>query len=320
MDRQPVEDSRAKGSPSHKEGKPLVFVIVLNWNNWQDTLACLASLRRLDYPNYRILALDNGSTNDSEIRIREAFPRIDVIQTGANLGYAGGNNYGMRYALQRGAAFVLIVNPDIIIEPHALNVLVDTALSHATAAALGPIVRYLDSPELLWSTGTIINWSHGWILLDNTPVEGIPFRPTVGVAGCCVLLRANALRDVGLFDVKYFLYHEETDLCQRLINAGYSVGVCSEATAFHRPGSSSGENSPRQAYYAARNLFLFFSRYVALHDQRRGRVMWELYRQYLLNGYTIKAILRHDALAIARMRAYVDFMLGRFGRSRKYTG
>src|SRR5579859_4839366 len=86
--------------------RPLVYVVVLNWRGWRDTIRCIQQLIRLDYPACELVVVDNGSSDGSEEHIREAFPDLPILQTGANLGYAGGNNVGIRYALDRGAHFV----------------------------------------------------------------------------------------------------------------------------------------------------------------------------------------------------------------------
>src|SRR5437763_815696 len=140
---------------------PLVFIIVLNWNSWRDTLECLGSFEQVDYPNYRVLVVDNGSTDGSEERIRTACPEIEFIQTGANLGYAGGNNMGIRHALRQGARYVLLVNPDVVLEPATLRRLVRVCADVPQVGALCPVIRREDAPDCVWFGGGVIKWKEG---------------------------------------------------------------------------------------------------------------------------------------------------------------
>ena len=102
--------------------RSLVYVLVLNWNGWQDTVKCVYSLMSLTYKDYKVVVLDDASSNDSVTRIREAHPEVTLIETSANLGIAGGNNVGIRYALDQGAEYIWLLNNDTIVDPHSLSV------------------------------------------------------------------------------------------------------------------------------------------------------------------------------------------------------
>src|SRR5664279_2479168 len=104
-----------------KDAAKLTYIILLNWNGWQDTIACVESCRKLSYPNFRILIVDNGSTDNSEAILRERLPDIELLQTGANLGFAGGNNVGIRHALAQGADYVWLLNNDTVVDAEALS-------------------------------------------------------------------------------------------------------------------------------------------------------------------------------------------------------
>src|SRR5215470_14085112 len=101
--------------------KPLVAVVVLNWNGCNETLACLESLIKLSYPPCDLIVVDNGSTDNSVAAVRSKYPNVEVIQTGKNLGYAGGNNVGIRRALEKGAQYILILNNDTRVSPDAIS-------------------------------------------------------------------------------------------------------------------------------------------------------------------------------------------------------
>lgn len=130
---------------------PLVAVILLNWNGWRDTVQCVESLRHLDYPRVLVIVVDNASADDSVKRIRAAFPNVTLIENHENLGYAGGTNVGIRYALDHGAAMCWLLNNDTIAPPEALTPLVRAA-SEAAARAMALAARDLVEREYGWDS------------------------------------------------------------------------------------------------------------------------------------------------------------------------
>jgi GT2 family glycosyltransferase len=293
-------------------------VVVLNWNCWEDTLACLASLGNLDYPAFQILVVDNGSKDGSEARIHEAYPDVEILQTGRNLGYAGGNNVGVRRALAGGADYILLINPDVVVEPSMLRSLVDFARSHPRVAALSPVIRHRDETLSVWFGGSHIDWANLQTVHHHQELPPGVFVSSGWSSGCCLLASTAALKRVGLLDERYFLYFEEVDLCQRLIAQGYTVGVWSDAVAFHQPHGSVEQNSMRYQYYMIRNSFLFFTRYAPWHGTPRLRTLKILYRRFLLNRRAVRKLLKRDPATVARFWACLDSALGRYGASHVY--
>jgi GT2 family glycosyltransferase len=136
-----------------------------------------------------------------------------------------------------------------------------------------------------------------------------------------MLMSAQALLEVGLFDPQYFMYYEEADLCQRMSRAGYMIAVCLRTNVFHQ--LSSGENAKHETpgfiYYMTRNSLMFFFRYVNRHGVSRAQLLWTLYRRYLLNRTTARALRRRQPAALARFQACVDFAIGRYGACERYS-
>src|SRR3989339_346256 len=120
--------------------KPLVYILILNWNGKEDTLECLSSLKKIDYPNYKTIVIDNGSTDDSVKIINKKYPKIKIIENKKNLGYAEGNNVGIRYALKNKADYVLILNNDTIVDKKFLTELVKVGESNEKVGIVGPNV------------------------------------------------------------------------------------------------------------------------------------------------------------------------------------
>src|SRR5688572_19863302 len=130
-----------------------VVVVVLNWNGGDDTLECLASLRHLRYTNVHTIVVDNGSSDESVANIGTAFPEIPLIQTGVNLGYAGGNNVGIRAALATGAEYVLLLNNDTVVDPDCVDAFVEAARAHPEGALFGAKIYYHQEPDCIWYAG-----------------------------------------------------------------------------------------------------------------------------------------------------------------------
>jgi len=243
---------------------PTVEIIVLNWNGREDTLACLDSLMRLEYPSFQVTVVDNGSTDGSPDAVRRAFPQVDVLETGANLGYAGGNNRGLERALARGAPYILLLNNDTTVVPDMLTHLVSALEAEPTVGVAGPTIYYADRPEVIWTAGGAIDWRRGdtrMIGLDEP--DGGQFgtvpREVDFVSGCAMLLRREVPERVGLLDERFFLYYEEVEWCVRARRAGFRIIHVPPARVWHRIRPQAQAESPTVHYYMTRNRLLFLA-------------------------------------------------------------
>jgi len=246
---------------------PLVHIVILNWNGWPLTLECLRTINTLDYPNYQVLVVDNGSTDDSVARLKEASPTFELIETGENLGFTGGCNVGITKALAQGAEYVLLFNNDAKAAPEMLSRLVAAAVE-ADAAICG--ARVMDEKgERILFTGRI--WP-----AHIFGVESLFLRSSVkrwslsdGADGCAMLVRRDLLEqrlaESGhIFDPGFFMYCEETDFCRYGITRGYSCIVSHEAIAYHGLAKSSGgSGNPRSYYYLTRNRIYLANRWLS---------------------------------------------------------
>ncbi len=242
---------------------PSVAIIVLNWNGREDTLACLDSLARLEYPSSHIIVVDNGSTDGSPEAIRRAFPQAEVLETGRNLGYAGGNNWGLKVALARPFPYILLLNNDTLVAPDFLTHLVNAAADRTVGIA-GPTIYYADWPEVIWTAGGAIDWRRGdthMVGLDQ-PDQGqfgsVP-REVDFVSGCAMLIRRDVLECVGLLDERFFLYYEEVEWCVRARRAGFRILHVPQAKVWHRIAPQAQAESPAIHYYMTRNRLLFLA-------------------------------------------------------------
>ena len=245
----------------------LVYVVTLTWNQRKDTLECLGSLSQMSYPNYRLLLVDNASRDGTDQAVRERFPTVEILSNDRNLGFSGGFNAGMQYALDRGADYVLIINNDTVVASDMLDTLM-TAIEAPDVGMVAPKIYYADPPDLIWSVG---GDCHPWLLemthkgdreRDRGQWDRVIERDFL--VGCALLLSRRLLADVGMFDMLYHpIYYEDVDLCLRARRAGYRLLLVPQARMWHKVSASGGgADSPRERYLMARNSVRYFRKHV----------------------------------------------------------
>jgi GT2 family glycosyltransferase len=239
-----------------------VVAIVVNWNGGAQTLRCLESLLAQEPPLAKVILVDNASSDGSCEQIRRELPQVEVLQSGGNLGYSGGNNLGSRRARELGAEAVLIANNDVTFEDSCVEGLVYALRDDATLAAVGPRVLFSDEPRRVWAAGGMLTWRQNLSDLRGFgELDGEQFRRTVAVdyvPGCAVLLRVSALDSRDVFDDRYFAYTEDVDLGMRLRRAGHGLACIGAQRAWHAPSSSTGGGyNPRRKYMMGVNSVHF---------------------------------------------------------------
>lgn len=300
---------------------PQVAIIVLNWNGLADTLECLASLVRLDYPSYEVVVVDNGSTDGSVETIREHFPAVTLIENGENLGYAEGNNRGVEYSWQAGADYVFVLNNDTILSPDILTHLVRVAEANPRVGVVGPKIYYHVQPRKIWFAGGMIDWRRGNAIdvgaNENDIGQFDQIRSVDFLAGCALLIKRETWESVGPFDARFFMYWEETDWCARAQRAGYDLLFVPQAKLWHNVSLTDQSYSLRILYYMTRNRFLFFSKNMAFPYNVivLARCSWSVCRtitSFLMSGKHKQS----EALVLGTL----DFLRGQFGQAPKYQG
>jgi hypothetical protein len=243
---------------------PPTAVIVLHWGVEADTLACLRSVVATGFPLHALIVVDNGTGSPSDAALAGAAPGADVVRLPENLGYTGGNNAAMRRALARGAEYVVLVNNDATLEPSCLDALVQAARDG------GPRIAAVGAKVLQTGDSTRLWMAYGRLTYRAALVErvgsGAPDQPAFDtpcdvdwVSGCAVLLTRTALDRVGLFDERFFAYHEDVDWCTAARSHGFRIRFAPEARAHHRGGASTAAYGDGGAvrYLCARNTVLF---------------------------------------------------------------
>lgn len=296
---------------------PSVWLIILNWNQSNITLDCLASVLKSDYTNYHIVVIDNGSTDNSVQSIHSRFPSVNTIENESNLGVAVANNMGIRFALSNGAQYVCLLNNDTVIAPDMLSLLIQVAESHPKIAATGPKMYFFDEPEKIWCAGGTIDWKMGSIHKGNGEFdrgnESYP-EPVAFIPSCALCIKAEAFKSIGLMDERWFIYYDDTDWCTRAVNKGWQIFYTPQAKLWHRVSAAMKIASPATDYYMTRNIFLF------LYRNFKGVYLWRAL-SYALYGntrtivaYFIMPQKRHLVRnRTARLLAIRDMVLGRWG-------
>ena len=242
---------------------PIQLAIVLvNFNGVSDTLKCLESLQFLGRNDCQVIVVDNGSTLDESKELASVHPWVRVIRREDNGGWAGGNNTGIRHALEHGAEHILLLNNDTIVAPSLADRLLAAAKHHPNYGILGPVICFMDEPEKVMTDGCRFNspGAAGFferIAVPIKPSDPPQVVPVDIVNGCCMVISKRVLERIGLIDERFFLIHEEADFCLRARQAGFECGIIAEPLVWHK-GSSTILRTGKslQRYYDARNLFL----------------------------------------------------------------
>jgi hypothetical protein len=296
---------------------PAWHAVVLSWNGREDTLRCLESLQAVDHAPLQIICVDNGSSDGSQEAVRECFPEVVLIEAGVNLGYAGGNNLGIRYALEHGAAWVMLVNNDASVAADVIDGFEQAVRACPRAGILAGKVLFADHPDTIWFAGQRVSERLGYS--GRPRGYGRPDGPryshvamTGRAVGALMAISREAIDVVGLLDEDLFAYVEDVDWALRVRSAGLEVVFAPGARAWHRVSASTGgeARSTHTLYYGVRNT-------VTMLERRRplGRVGNALRRTVILATFSLHALTRAnrgEALQAVR-EGFADARIGRLG-------
>lgn len=312
---------------------PKISVIILNWNGWQDTLECLDSMSKIDYPNCETVIVDNDSKNESVEKIKEWLnansgkTRVNykLIVNDHNAGFAGGNNKGIDYAVKNGADYVFLLNNDTLADPSSIGKLAEAAEADKTIGIAGSKIYYYPrgEKERIWFAGGKVNWlkTKGEHIDLNKEEDGGEKKnenseqrsfPVDYITGCAMLIRREVIEKIGMLSDDYFLYYEDTDYCLRARRAGWQCVLVPESHIWHKISRSTKELSSSYIYYHARNGLLMAKR---TSSAAMIPIVY-LFSAYLAAKQAVKYIIQPRKREWAKMilLGIYDFYIGKAGK------
>lgn len=273
---------------------PKVNIVILNWNGYEVTRECLASLSKMDYPNCEIVLVDNGSADGSPDRLAAEFPEITLIRNKENLGFTGGNNVGIRRVLEENADYVLLLNNDTVVAPNFLSELIRTGESDRRIGLLNPKIFYFEPSDRIWYAGGSFNiWkgiaSHRG---HREPDRGRydTSQEVTFITGCAFLIKTEVIRKIGLLDDCLFYTCEDTDWTIRSLNAGYKAVYVPSSVIWHKQSIDVKRNAGKafRDFYNVRNSLLLARRHAKVYHWPSFLFCLALMVSYRTAGYMIR--------------------------------
>jgi GT2 family glycosyltransferase len=298
---------------------PKVSIVLLNLNGYRDTRDCLVSLQQVQYPNFDVIVVDNGSSDDSFSRLQKEFPEAKPVRSEENLGFSGGNNLGIESALDNGADYVLLLNNDTVVDPKFLSHLVQIGESDPRIGILCPKIFYYSEPKRIWYAGGYVKSGIGvcgHFGLDQIDKEGKFSRveDTEFITGCAMMIKSSLFREIGLLDPKLFCYWEDTDFCMRVMNAGNRLVFVPMSLVWHKVSRTNGAESPFTLYLTTRNQLAWVAKYVPF-PYKPVALAWTFAKKLLKSA--LLALKSSDS-AVAVFAGIWAFLLHVYGPPRKY--
>lgn len=243
-----------------------VYIVLLNYNSAEDTIECIKSICKNELSlNFKIIVVDNNSTDESVTKLRK-MNNIILIESQENSGFAKGNNLGIKYALERNAKFIWLLNNDTIIEKENILNQINAFKIDEKIGVIGSRIMYYSNRDLINYCGGRFNWLKGITVHERYKKrfnKNIPkFFFTDFVTGCSMMIKREVFENVGLLPEDYFMYFEDADFCIKISEAGYKMGVCTDSVVYHKVSASSGgEESPFSVKWMTRNRIIFIKKY-----------------------------------------------------------
>ena len=220
-----------------------VNIFILNWNGRDLTLDCLASLEKVTYSNANVIVIDNGSTDDSVVSIKEKYPETDIIEFPTNLGFAGGNNAGFESTANK-ADYTIFLNNDTIVDSNFVEPLINELETKSNTKQTAPKIYYADKPETIWFAGGKVNMWTGFIRhIGIRKKDALLYSKKMEIdyaTGCCICMRTQDFESIGLFDGSFPMYAEDVDLSLRFKKRGGSIVFIPESRVWHKVSASMG--------------------------------------------------------------------------------
>ena len=279
-------DSSAQFPVAERGEAPLVLVVLLNWNSLEETKNAVDSVLRMDYPNFQVLIVDNGSQDGSIVELRRLVDeRLELLESPINIGYTGGCNLGMQRGLALGAKYIWLLNNDAVVGSMVLSSIVAVAESDEHIGLVTPQIAALDEERITFAGG-VISVKDAVYLETNNPAVAAEWTtryPDGGlVIGTAMLVRAELIRKIGPLDTAFFAYFEDVDYSARSVSAGFRNVVDSNSVVKHLEKNRNTrplEIRPHYWYYMARNESRFWRKHLKLAGSLK--LLWHSFNGFL---------------------------------------
>ncbi|HEX7367607.1 MAG TPA: glycosyltransferase family 2 protein [Pelobium sp.] len=245
----------------------LVSIVTVNFNQPEATIALLQSLKQQDFKSFEVILVDNASNENHEAKFHQTFPNLILIRTKHNLGFAGGNNLGIKVAK---GDYIFLLNNDTEVEKDCISQMVKEFEGNKNIGLLSPLILYHDDKSVIQYAGytplnylTARNKQIGQYEKNVGQFDGIT-RETGFCHGAAVMCRKQDLAKAGLMDESYFLYYEELDWCEKFKRIGKRIYFTGKTHVFHKESISVGKESPIKTYFITRNRMLFIRKNTSL--------------------------------------------------------
>jgi GT2 family glycosyltransferase len=294
-----------------------VVVTVLNYNGWKDATECVQSLLLNKYPNFKIVIVDNSSTDESFSELSKFVEdkNVELIQTNTNLGSVGGTNFGMQYALKIGANFVFTLSNDLVVSPDVIENLIDNMLSNSKIGVMSTKIMYYEKPDHIWSCGEAMNhWFARGANLVRSKKKPHNYNQLLDVdmlIGCAMFFRRELLEQIGMLDERYFYQNEEYEFFDRVRKAGWLVKVAMGTSILHKIGQTIGKESYDRWYYGTRNRLLYIKENLPLVKRITSKILFYGTRPVKFFEWLLKGRLD---LIKATFEGWWDYKRGRLGK------
>jgi len=268
---------------------PTVGIVLVNYNSYADTAACIESLKLVTYPSYRVVVVHNGCVDGSPARLLADFPGVHQITSNTNLGFSLANNLGIEWLKENGAEHFLLLNNDTIVTPGFLEPLVARLHSDPKIGAVAPKIYYTDAAyhgqhHVIWYAGSFRKWHGGFHHTGVMEVDTGKYDVAKQVpyaSGCSILMRGDLVRKYGGLAEDYFLYWEEADWCHRVAAHGFISYYEPKSIIYHDFKSAQhGNETALYMYLQARNAFIFAQKHYHGLDKVRFVLFYPIYLFY----------------------------------------
>ena len=268
-----------------------IAIIIVNWKQYELTINCLLSIKKLEYKNWKVILVDNESNFEKINKIKSDFNKVEVIESKENLGFASANHLGIKYAIKNKFEYIMLLNNDTEVNKKFLSPLLNSFQNDNSLGAVQPLIMNYNNRVKVWNAGGYLNNFFGFPYTNKLNNKK---RQIDWITGCCIVLKTKVIKKAGLMDEDFFAYYEDVDWSLRIKKLGYKLGIVESSVIFHHGTKSSnisnseGTLSPFVHYLNIRNHIYLIKK----HSDKFNFIGVLFYQFLKILFYSIYFILR----------------------------